>query len=267
MKHLLSYSARWIEGSRAVVLETFAMKLCRLVFPALVGLALLTTSGTTQGQTDPEKWLQDAENAYGSVTNYTAILHKQQLVDGKLLQDDAIFIKFRKPFSLYMRWLAAPHQGCELLYVEGWNENRAKVHKGGFWGFVTKNLGPNNPRLMAGNLRPFTDTGLGFLVQTVAVNVRKASKAGELRFYERGTETVYGRETQRLEIILPKDQAKGYDAYRFITNQDAKSRILIRIQTYDWNDRLFENYAYEDLNLEARLTDTDFDPANPDYRF
>jgi len=28
-----------------------------------------------------------------------------------------------------------------------------------------------------------------------------------------------------------------------------------------------ENYGYEDLDLDARLEDADFDPANAGYRF
>ena len=120
---------------------------------------------------------------------------------------------------------------------------------------------------MAGNLRPLTETGIGYLVKTVAINVRTAIKAGELGFHERGEETVYGRRTQRVEVVFPKEKAKGYDAYRLIINQDITSKILLRIQVYDRDDHLFENYGYEDLKLDAGLTDADFDPKNPDYHF
>jgi len=36
---------------------------------------------------------------------------------------------------------------------------------------------------------------------------------------------------------------------------------------YDWNDQLFESYEYENLKLDAGLTDADFDPANAAYHF
>ena len=49
--------------------------------------------------------------------------------------------------------------------------------------------------------------------------------------------------------------------------QDVGSRILVRIRVYDREDRLVENYAYENLDLGARLADADFDPKNPAYRF
>ena len=230
-------------------------------------LVWIVTAGMSQDFSATEKWLQEAEAAYESVTNYTAIFHKQQQVEGKLLRNDAIFIKFRKPFSLYMRWINGPYKGCELLYVEGWNENRARVHKGGFWGFITWDLEPTSSRLMDDNLRPLTDAGLGMLVQTVATNVCKASKAGEINVYERGAETVHGLETRRIEVVFPKDKDKGYAAYRFVINQELTSKLLVRIQTYDWDDHLLENYAYEDLKLNTGLTDADFDSENPQYHF
>jgi outer membrane lipoprotein-sorting protein len=52
-----------------------------------------------------------------------------------------------------------------------------------------------------------------------------------------------------------------------VINQDVESKILVRIALYDWDDHLFENYNYEELNLNAGLTDTDFDPQNPEYHF
>lgn len=213
------------------------------------------------------KWLEDAEAAYDKVSSYTAVFHKQQRVAGKLLPEETILLKFRKPFSLYMNWNVAPYKGCEVLYVEGWNDNRARVHRGGLLRYITRNLAPDHAKLMSGNLRPLTDTGIGFLQQTVAWNIRKAITAGEVDLIEHGEETVYGRAAQIREFVFPQDRAKGYGAYRMIICQDLQSRILIRLRAYDWNNQLFENYGYDQIDLHAGLTGADFDPEHADYRF
>ena len=218
-------------------------------------------------RTGPEEWIKEAEAAYGRVTRYTAVLHKQQRVNGVLLQEETILIKFRNPFSLYLEWIEEPHKGSELLYVEGWNDNRARVHRGGVLRFVTRNLEPKHPALMENNLRPFTDIGLGYIVRAVASNVHKAIKVDELSFIDRGEEALLDRKTRLLEIVFPKDKEKGYDAYRVIINQDLASKILVRVRMYDWDDQLFENYGYENIKLDAELTDADFDPHNAGYRF
>ena len=40
-----------------------------------------------------------------------------------------------------------------------------------------------------------------------------------------------------------------------------------RIEIFDANDELYERYVYRDVRLNIGLTDLDFDPENPDYRF
>lgn len=239
----------------------------RIICPALLVLAAMAAQGAT-GEPDPEKWLREAEAAYDGVPSYTAVFHKQQRVAGKLLPEETILLKYRKkPMSLYMKWLKAPYQGSELLYVAGWNRDRVRAHRGGILRFVTRNLDPGHPALMKDNLRPVTSSGVGYLLQAVAMNARKAIKAGELTFSERGEETVYGRRTRVLEVVVPKQSAENYDGWRFVVSQDAESKILVRIRVYDRDDQLVENYGYENLRLNAPLADADFDPKNPEYRF
>ena len=40
-----------------------------------------------------------------------------------------------------------------------------------------------------------------------------------------------------------------------------------RIEIFDAEDRLYERYIYREVQLNIGLTDLDFDPENPDYRF
>jgi hypothetical protein len=237
------------------------------ILSALFVFAALVAHGGASDRPDPEQWLSAAEAAYGKVTSYTAIFHKQQRVDGKLLPEETIFLKFRKPFSLYMKWMKEPYEGSELLYEVGRNEDGVTAHRGGVLRFITRNLDPADPGLMSGNLRPVTSTGIGYLLETVAINIRKATKAGDLTFSARGEESVYGRTTQVLEVVIPRESAKDYDGCRFVINQDVESKVPIRIRVDDQDDQLVENYGYESVDLEAPLVDADFDPKNPEYHF
>lgn len=234
---------------------------------SLLMLATAAASASAKEPIDPELWLQQAETAYAQVKRYTAVFHKQQRVAGKLLPEETILLKFRKPSSLYMKWIKAPYKGSELLYVPGWNNDRVRAHRGGLLRMITRDLAPTAPELMADNLRPVTSTGIGFLLESVAKNLRKALKAGHLSFAQPGEERVYGSRTQIVEIGVPAQKAKDYDACRFVVNQDLVTRMLIRIRTYDCRGQLVENYGYEHLDLDAPLSDADFDPKNPAYHF
>lgn len=240
----------------------------RIICSALFIITAMATYGGEIVEFNPEKWLVEANAAYEGVESYTAIFHKQQRIAGKLLDEENIFLKFRKkPYSLYMKWVTEPYKGSELLYVVGWNKGRIRAHRGGFFSFIVRNLDPNDPGLMENDLRPVTSTGVGFLLQTIAINMRKAIKAGILTFTDHGKEYVYGRNTQVMVIDIPYVNAEDYDGAQFVINQDVESKILIRIKVYDRDGQLVENYGYENLNLDARLSDTDFDPKNPEYDF
>ena len=95
---------------------------------ALLVFTTMAANGGAIVESDPEKWLTEAEAAYDRVESYTAIFHKQQRISGKLLPEENIFLKCRKePFSLYMKWVTKPFKGSELLYVVGWNEDRVRA--------------------------------------------------------------------------------------------------------------------------------------------
>jgi len=239
----------------------------RIICSAVVVLAAMAARTVAADTPDPEQWLAEAEAAYEKVTSYTAVFHKQQRVHGKLQPMETIFLKYRKPSSLYMKWIKAPYKGSELLYVPGWNENQVRAHRGGLLRFVTRNLDPGDPALMADNLRPVTSTGIGYLLETVAANIRKAIKVGELTFSRHGAEAVYGRPTQVFEVVFPKENVKDYDGFRFVINQDVESKILLRIRIYGHDGQLVEHYGYENLDLDASLSDADFHPKNPAYHF
>jgi outer membrane lipoprotein-sorting protein len=239
----------------------------RIICSGLLVLAAIGARGAS-GEPNPEKWLREAEAAYEGVASYTAVFHKQQRVAGELQPKETILLKYRKkPISLYMKWIEAPYKGSELLYVAGWNQDRVRAHRGGILRFITRNLDPGHPALMKDNLRPVTSSGIGYLLQAVAMNARDAIKAGELTFSERGEETVYGRRTRVLELAFPKESAENYDGCRLLVTQDVESKILMRIRVYDREDQLVETYGYENLRLNAPLADADFDPENPEYRF
>lgn len=237
-----------------------------IVLTALI-VAVWASSIGPQERFGVEKWLAEAGALLAATDSYTAIFHKQELLEGNLSREETIFFKFKKPFKIYMKWIDKPHRGRESLYVEGENKNRIKAREGGIWGLFTVNLDPLGKRVMRENRHPITESGLENLVKLIENQVRKGMEAGELALRELGEEQVYGRRTLKVEGIFPKDDTRGYYCYRTVMNLDAELKVPIKVKVYDWDDLLVENYGYEDLNLGAGLTDADFDPKNPEYRF
>jgi hypothetical protein len=65
---------------------------------------------------------------------------------------------------------------------------------------------------------------------------------------------IYGRNTHKVELIFPKDKAKGYYCYRAVMNLDVEKKVPLKVRIYDWEDNLVERNGHEELKLNPGLT-------------
>ncbi len=97
---------------------------------------LLITCSRVFGQENfsPEEWTMRAEQTLSSVNSYAAIFHKQERIGEALNEEETIYLKFMKPFKVYMKWIKEPSYGREAIYVDGGNNNLVKVRECGLAG-------------------------------------------------------------------------------------------------------------------------------------
>lgn len=209
-----------------------------------------------------KSWLQQAETLIEKTESYTAIFHKQERIKDFLKTKETVSLRFKKPFKVHMKWIDGPGKGREIFYVEGWNKNRILVREPGAWGIVTLNLNPHGSLAMQGSRHPITEIGLENLIKLFGDNFRKGWALGELEYRLEREEMLFGRKALSVEARFPKESRNGYYCYRALMSLDQEKKIPIRVQVFDWDNRLFGDYGYENLILNAGLTDADFDPRN-----
>jgi hypothetical protein len=202
-----------------------------------------------------DEWLTQAETVLARVDSYTARFHKRERIDDTLLPDEVVRLLFKRPFKVRLQWTEGPLKGRDVIYAEGWNGNRVRVHEKGFLGILPLNLDPQGSLAMKNNRHSIVESGLGQLVERIAQNLRRGRAAGELQVRERGLEMLYGRRVKVMEGVLPKDPTKRYYCHRALLFVDTERRVPIRVQIHDTNDVLVEDYGFEDLVLDAGLTD------------
>jgi hypothetical protein len=208
------------------------------------------------------------EASYAQVRDYTAIFKKRERVQGVLLDQEVMQLKYQKPFRVYLRWLAGPKEGREVLYVEGANENRLLVYDpSGIQRFFTLLMSPRDERAMRESRYPITQIGIGRLIELIAENARRAWSQGELQLIDHGMGEEDGRPVWRYEGILPDDPAKGYFCARLLLAVDQESGLPVRALIYEWDGNLVGDYAHADLRVNPGLAVQEFEPANPAYRF
>ncbi len=212
--------------------------------------------------------LERMEKSYANVRDYTALFRKRERIDGEWRPEEVSFLKFQKPFKVYMRWLSGPPEGREALYVEGANNNQVIVHEPrGFSSFFTVLLEPGNRRILRESRYSFTEIGIGRLIERVGRDARRAWARGEMRLVDRGKAKVMGKDVRQIEGILPKEREAGYASYRMVLGIDEETGLPIQASIYDWDDAITGEYLYGDLRLNPGLGEADFDLSNPAYRF
>lgn len=64
------------------------------------------------------------------------------------------------------------------------------------------------------------------------------------------------------QILVPYHYCR-----RALTWTDKDLNLLTKLEIYDWNNELYEFYEFKDVKLNVGLSDADFDPKNPEYKF
>ena len=227
--------------------------------------------------------LKLAFNALGRMQNnvhdYTATLVKRERIDGRLGREEHMFVKIRNrkpngtPLSIYMNFTYPEDvAGREVIWVENRNSNKLVAHDTGLLtGAIRVNLDPDGFMAMRGNKYPIYDAGLENLGVKLIEKAQRDREVGmcEVRFVK---SVVDGRNCTMIEVKHP-EKKEPYDFHIAKVHIDNELRIPIRYAAYSWprrpggNPVLEEEYTYKNVKLNVKLSDEDFNPDNPGYKF
>lgn len=217
---------------------------------------------------DPIALVEQCQQSYEALSDYTAIFIKEQRLRGKLRKPETIFMKFQKPFSIYMKWIKNPDKGKEVIYVEGQNDGKIVAHLGGIVGLLTPTtirLEPTHPLAMGGNLKPITQAGLGNMIDSLVKIFSLAKENGDLETSCKGKTQLNGRSVYAIERILPdKEEYPNTLAVIYI---DVELMLPVYYAAYNAEGQLLQKYIYKDLKTNVGLSEKDFDKSNKEYKY
>jgi hypothetical protein len=210
-----------------------------------------------------------------NIRDYSAILYKQERINGELQEQEVAFVKVRhQPFSVHMFFLA-PHKGRECVYVAP-PEGDGKLHArdSGF----RRRLGvfalePDGRLAMAGQKYPITKLGIRNLTTELIQVASSDVNYGECEVRTAQTEIGPANGDKRpvtlIEVThpVPRKNFRFHKAQVFIDNE---LRVPIRYAASLWPENageqppLEEAYTYLNLKLNNGFTDADFDPKSPE---
>ena len=210
------------------------------------------------------------------VKDYTAVVTKQENINGDLQEAQVMEMKFRQePFSVYLKFRYPKKiNGQEAIYVRGANDNKLIAHGVGVERtFGTQKMDPEGFIAMRGNKYPITEIGIVNLVDKLLEVGYRDAKYGEceVNYYDKGV-LVDDRECTLIEVVHPIPR-KNFQFHIARVYVDKALNLPIMYESYDWPKKegedpvLIEAYTYQKLKINVGLTDKDFDYKNPAYNY
>ena len=200
-----------------------------------------------------------------NIQDYSCVFTKRELVDGKLLPYEQMFMKVRhRPFSVYMYFLGPEDvKGQQVVYVEGQNNGKMVAQPIGLKGkFGPYYLDPNGSFAMAGQRYPITNAGFVNLTKQLIAEGMRDRQYPQCEVKQYKGAKVSGRTCTVTEIIHPQlPQFEFHKARIFV---DDEWNIPIRLESYLWPQQpggpppVLEEYTYTNLKFNNGFTDADF---------
>lgn len=223
---------------------------------------------------DPAIRLAKASRAAtDKIADFQAIFTKQEMLNGRLGEPVTMHVKLRrKPFSVYLRFLR-PHEGREVIYVEGRNDGNILAHEGGIAGIVGTIAVPvNSPRAMSENRYPITMMGMRSLVDEVIKQWEAETKYGEVdvKYYPDAKLQQMACRVVQTSHPRPRKEFKFHMTRLYV---DKATGLPVRVEQYGFPRRpgeqppLVEKYTYSQIKVNNAFDEIDFDPRNPKYGF
>jgi len=221
----------------------------------------------------PLQMAYKANDKLAEIHDYECLFMKRELIGKKLIKT-SMKMKFRdEPFSVYLKYIDNS-PGREVLFVKGQNNNNLLVREAGLKAIVgTIALPPTGPDAMAESKHPITSIGMKEMLVRVIKQWEMESKFGGTIAQKRPNSKL---PTGEICTVFETVHDKPYKDFKFHITRlwiEDKAGLAIGVQQLGFpakNDKeppMIEEYFYNDLKPNRKLTDSDFDKNNKSYSF
>ncbi|MCA9038942.1 MAG: DUF1571 domain-containing protein [Planctomycetaceae bacterium] len=221
------------------------------------------------------KQLQKCQEEVNKLQDYTADFEKYELVEGTGPVRQQMKIKHRpNPFSVHIHFLTGHPEAEQVLYQQGFNQNKIMVKLTGALSLLKSSvsLTQQDPRTMKYSRHPITEIGLKGMLDGV-INMWKDDLKYpdmEVLFYKdakldsKSTTTYYAFKTVHPQ---PRNVARFKETTLWV---DKQTLLPVKLLNRGFNPNggepvVVEMYQYSNLQPNVGLQNADFDPRS--YNF
>ena len=183
---------------------------------------------------------------YESLKDYKAIFHKTEKIKGAVTDTEKIYLKFEKPWKIYMGWLNTAKKGLQVVYERGKNGDKLVIHKPGFlFGLVPLVfLEKNSPWVREGSESyGIEDAGVGTFLYDFTKAVIRSVREKKLKVRSKG---------EKIEVTFENtEKNEHYFAYRVLVLFDKKNDLPLQMELFDWENELMGAYSYNEFQANV----------------
>jgi hypothetical protein len=206
------------------------------------------------------------------VHDYSAMLYKQERIDGVLHGQEVAYIKVRhQPFAVYMFFLS-PFKGRECLYnsaLDGAKGKLVALDCGWKRKIGPLEIDPEGRLAMNGQKYPIMKLGIRMLTEQLIEVATNDIQFGECDVTTKASK-INGRPVTLIEVVHPVSRPGTFRFYKAEVFIDNELQVPIRYAAYMWPDKpgdpplLEESYTYINLEVNNNFPAVTFDKENPE---
>ncbi|KLU07099.1 hypothetical protein RISK_000900 [Rhodopirellula islandica] len=220
-----------------------------------------------------------ADHIRQHVSDYSCKLIKRERIDGDLqipqIMDVAVRVEQANeqgevsPMSVFLQYQSPRTlRDRRVLYIEGENEGKARVRKGGgALSYLVLSIDPHGRQAQEQSNYPITDIGfdkiMNRLIGLIEFDMENDPSGDNTEVTYFRNARVMGRPATHIQIVHPTQEG-GVTFHRANAFIDDELHVPIRLEVYDWPasesdaPELKEEYTYADLKLNVGLADATF---------
>ena len=152
-----------------------------LVLVTLLPVSELSAASTSVRETEAVGILAKMEASYAKVSTYQTEMEVREYRKGKYLQTKRFLYTFKKPNQLRID-MQSPQPGTVLVYPD--KTGKVTLRPGGWTGFVTLHLAPDNSMLSSGSGQRIDQSDFGLLLRNIRHSLTD-QRRGEITLSEK----------------------------------------------------------------------------------
>ncbi len=202
--------------------------------------------------------IQQSVQAYEQLQSYQSLMQREYPGEDKKSED--IWVRFEKPFVIFMGWKAGPKSGLQIVYARDHFEDKILARPKGFlFTFIPiVHMSKTDPRIGDEEEHSIDTAGIGYMLNDFAEDFLKALPEDKLDVVSIKDVEIQGEAAQEITVVFD-DPSRKYPKVSVAYSKE--HGLPVETTYFTSTDQPYEIYRYLNLKPNSALNDEEFKTA------